>query len=118
MRCLYCAIFAPLNIISLSLSTPTRSASSNTPSFPALPSGAVLRDELSSRYGKVILPFTLLRRLDQVLEPTKGAVLETSGRDIPEAMRDHLLKEAAGSMVYNTSRFIFEKLICAPRISL
>ncbi len=28
-----------------------------------------------SDYGKVILPFTILRRLDCVLEPTKAAVL-------------------------------------------
>jgi len=32
-------------------------------------------DHKQSDYGKVILPFTLLRRLDCVLEPTKDAVL-------------------------------------------
>jgi type I restriction enzyme M protein len=32
-------------------------------------------DYKQSEYGKVILPFTVLRRLDCVLEPTKKAVL-------------------------------------------
>jgi type I restriction enzyme M protein len=68
-------------------------------------------DYKQSEYGKVILPFTLLRRLDQVLEPTKDNVLETAAQELPEAMRDHLLKEAAGFMVYNTSRFTFSKLL-------
>ncbi len=34
-------------------------------------------DYKQSDYGKVILPFTLLRRLDCVLAPTKAKVLET-----------------------------------------
>jgi type I restriction enzyme M protein len=33
-------------------------------------------DYKQSDYGKVILPFTLLRQLDCVLEDTKAAVLE------------------------------------------
>jgi len=33
-------------------------------------------DYKQSDYGKVILPFTVLRRLDCVLSPTKAAVLE------------------------------------------
>lgn len=33
-------------------------------------------DYRQSEYGRVILPFTVLRRLDCVLEPTKAAVLE------------------------------------------
>lgn len=32
-------------------------------------------DYNQSEYGRVILPFTVLRRLDCVLEPTKSAVL-------------------------------------------
>jgi len=38
-------------------------------------------------------------------------VLETAGQDTPAAMREHLLTQAAGSMVYNTSRFTFDKLL-------
>ena len=43
-------------------------------------------DYKQSEYGRVILPFTLLRRLDQVLEPTKAAVLEAveQHKDSPE----------------------------------
>ena len=36
-------------------------------------------DYKQSEYGKVILPFTVLRRLDCVLEPTKAAVLAETG---------------------------------------
>ena len=37
-------------------------------------------DYKQSEYGKVILPFTVLRRLDCVLEPTKQAVLAEKAR--------------------------------------
>ena len=36
-------------------------------------------DYKQSEYGKVILPFTVLRRLDCVLEATKAAVLAETG---------------------------------------
>lgn len=55
----------------------------------------------------MILPFTLLRRLDQVLEPTKPAVLETVKKhaNSPDAMKDHLFRQAAGpSDVYDRYR--------------
>ena len=39
-------------------------------------------DYKQSEYGKVILPFTVLRRLDCVLEPTKDAVLKEKQRDL------------------------------------
>ena len=45
-------------------------------------------DYKQSDYGKVILPFTVLRRLDCVLEPTKAAVL---GRVV---VRSHLFDPA------------------------
>lgn len=37
-------------------------------------------DDKPHEYGKVILPFTVLRRLDCVLEPTKPAVLAEHGK--------------------------------------
>ncbi len=37
-------------------------------------------DYKQSEYGKVILPLTVIRRLDCVLEPTKAAVLERAKR--------------------------------------
>jgi type I restriction enzyme M protein len=55
-------------------------------------------------YGRVILPFTVLRRMDCVLEPTKQAVLKeavkhpgTTGSVNPYLVR------ASGSTFYNTS---------------
>ena len=44
-----------------------------------------------SEYGRVILPFTVLRRLDCVLEPSKDAVMEqqaTLSADVDEVMRE------------------------------
>ena len=58
-----------------------------------------------SQYGRVILPFALLRRLECVLEPTKAAVLEAAREhaDKPEAVREKLLLKAAGQQFYNIS---------------
>ena len=58
-------------------------------------------------YGKIILPFLVLRRLDCILESTKDAVLATAGGlpdGIDEATKDMILFEVAdGPKVYNTS---------------
>lgn len=61
-------------------------------------------DYKQSEYGKVILPLTVIRRLDAVLEPTKSAVLakaqELEGRDI---LVDPFLKKAAGGLSFFNS---------------
>ncbi|BCA87904.1 restriction endonuclease subunit M [Adlercreutzia hattorii] len=73
-------------------------------------------------YGDIILPFTVMRRLDIVLTPTKQAVLEESEKEIPAALkqmksfdegvlRDKNLKKAAGQDFYNTSAFTMEDLV-------
>ena len=62
-------------------------------------------------YGDIILPFTVMRRLDTVLEPTKQAVLDAAAKSLPEALRDTMLKEAAGVDFYNTSRFTMPDLL-------
>jgi hypothetical protein len=41
-------------------------------------------DYKQSEYGRVILPFTVLRRLDCVLAPTKQAVLEAAEKGLPD----------------------------------
>jgi Type I restriction-modification system methyltransferase subunit len=68
-----------------------------------------------SEYGKVILPFTVLRRLDCVLEPTKPAVLakakELEGSPLPEGAKDRMLRTAAGAAFYNTSELDLKKVI-------
>src|SRR5688500_13953682 len=71
-------------------------------------------DYKQSEYGKVILPLTVLRRLDCVLEPTKQKVLEKA-KVLPKSadatMRDVMLGQAAGQKFYNTSKFTFPSLL-------
>ena len=68
----------------------------------------VLRDLYQrGKYRDVILPMTVLRRLDAVLEGGKAAVLEMKER-LDEAgvvEQDAMLRQAAGQAFYNTSRF-------------
>jgi type I restriction enzyme M protein len=69
----------------------------------------ILRGDFKqSEYGKVILPFVVLRRLDCILEPTKNAVLVANDalpEGIDDATRDLFLFQATGGQlrVYNTS---------------
>ena len=68
-----------------------------------------------SEYGRVILPLTVLRRLDCVLEPTKADVLELV-ENLPVTLqnRDPLLAQAAGQSFFNTSRHTFATLLGDP----
>jgi type I restriction enzyme M protein len=55
-------------------------------------------------YGQVILPFTVLRRMDCVLEPTKAKVLkEAAKRGHTGTAVNPFLTRAAGTTFYNTS---------------
>jgi len=73
----------------------------------------VLRDlYVRGKYRDVILPMTVLRRLDAVLEPTKEAVLDMKA-SLDEAgilNQDQALRQAAGQAFYNTSRFTLRDL--------
>ena len=74
-------------------------------------------DYKQSEYGKVVLPFTVLRRLDCVLVPTKDAVqaqLETLPENIDDTMRETMLNMASGNNFHNTSPFTFERLLDDP----
>lgn len=62
-------------------------------------------------YGDIIIPFTVMRRLDVVLEPTKQAVLDVAAKKLPDALRDTMLKQAAGVDFYNTSEFTMKGLL-------
>ncbi|KQQ38302.1 restriction endonuclease subunit M [Rhizobium sp. Leaf306] len=63
-------------------------------------------------YGKIILPFTVLRRLDCVLEPTKQAVLdEFSARDGNGINVEPFLLRKAGQTFYNTAKLDLPTLI-------
>jgi type I restriction enzyme M protein len=69
-------------------------------------------DYKQSDYGKVILPFTVLRRLDCVLEPTKAAVLaELAEKQKAGLNPEPFLLRKAGRSFYNTSQLDLRKLI-------
>jgi len=73
----------------------------------------VLRDlYVRGKYRDVILPMTVLRRLDAVLEPTKQAVLDMKASlDQAEIVhQDQALRQAAGQAFYNTSKFTLRDL--------
>jgi type I restriction enzyme M protein len=74
-------------------------------------------DYKPSEYGKVILPFTVLRRLDCWLAPTKTIVLErakTIPKGIAEHLRDLMLFEVTGQKAYNISPYDWAKLAADP----
>ena len=80
----------------------------------------LIRDTFKrGKYQDVILPLTVLRRLDCVLGPTKDAVLKRN-----EELKDKLenldpqLRKASGFAFYNTSRYNFERLLAdAPNLA-
>jgi type I restriction enzyme M protein len=72
-------------------------------------------DYRQSDYGKVILPFTVLRRLECVLAPTKAKVLEAhkriAGQDLDP---DRFLRKASGQRFYNTSTYTLKGIAGDP----
>ena len=69
-------------------------------------------DYKQSEYGKVILPFTVLRRLDCVLEATKPAVLaEKTTREAAGLNPEPFLLRKSGQFFYNTSPLDLKKLM-------
>ena len=76
----------------------------------------VLRDIYTrGKYRDVILPFTVLRRLDALLEPTKEKVLEVNQFLIENQVDDKsALKGYSGYKFYNTSQFTFKTLLNDP----
>lgn len=73
-------------------------------------------DYKQADYGKVILPFTVLRRLDCVLEPTKAQVLarreRLKGSDLKS--QDVVLNKVAGVPFHNVSPLDFGRLLADP----
>ena len=68
----------------------------------------VLRDVyVRGKYRDVILPMTVIRRLDAVLEPTKDAVLRMKKQLDAAGItnQDQALRQASGEAFYNTSPF-------------
>jgi len=72
-------------------------------------------DYKQSEYGKVILPLTVIRRLDCVLGPTKQAVLDKNkGLTGKIENVEPVLQTVAGQQFYNTSPLTFSKLLDDP----
>ncbi|QQE80429.1 class I SAM-dependent DNA methyltransferase [Alicyclobacillus sp. SO9] len=70
-------------------------------------------DYKQADYGKVILPFTVLRRLDSVLKPTKQQVLEQVEKlkKMNVENLEPVLNRVTGYEFHNTSKFDFESLL-------
>jgi len=73
-------------------------------------------DYKQSDYGKVILPLTVLRRLDCVLAPSKQKVLDylPKVKKLSDNAKDLTLNKIAGFNFHNRSQFDFAKLIADP----
>jgi len=73
-------------------------------------------DYKRSEYGRVILPLTVLRRLDCVLEPTKETVLSylPQVKSLSSGAAEAVLKKKAKLSFYNKSKFDFQKLAADP----
>jgi len=72
-----------------------------------------------AQYGKVILPLTVLRRLDCVLEPTKQKVLDKAAALKASGIKDiePILNKAAGQKFHNTSKLDFQRLKGDPEVA-
>jgi type I restriction enzyme M protein len=73
-------------------------------------------DYKQSDYGKVILPLTVLRRLDCVLDTTKAEVLKKYEQVKTMSIQniDPILNKVAGYNFHNSSKYTFDKLIADP----
>jgi len=71
-------------------------------------------DFKQSQYGRIILPFALLRRLECVLQGTKDQVLveydKVQKMNLPEEAQEKLLLRAGGLSFFNTSKMDLSKL--------
>jgi type I restriction enzyme M protein len=66
-------------------------------------------------YGGIVLPLTLLRRLDQVLAPTREKVLTEASKYEGRGLNlDPILKRASGELFYNASKLTLHKVLADP----
>ena len=104
-----------METVTPSVPSPRREAIRNHAAFIWSVADLLRGDYKQSEYGKVILPLTVIRRLDCVLEPTKQRVLDRhrllAGRI--ENM-EPVLQAVAGQQFYNTSPLTFTKLLDDP----
>jgi type I restriction enzyme M protein len=77
----------------------------------------VLRDVYTrGKYRDIILPFTVLRRLDALLEPSKDKVIEMHEQlnRLKIENQSPQLRKVSGYVFYNTSKYTFKKLLNDP----
>lgn len=77
----------------------------------------VLRDVYTrGKYRDIILPFTVLRRLDALLEPSKAKVIEMHEQlnKLKIENQSPQLRKVSGYVFYNTSKYTFKKLLNDP----
>jgi type I restriction enzyme M protein len=65
-------------------------------------------------YGSVILPMTILRRLDAILEPHRAHIAELIAGVDSEMRQASLVRQATGLRFYNTSKFTLKTLLKDP----
>ncbi|RAJ61677.1 type I restriction enzyme M protein [Streptomyces sp. Amel2xB2] len=72
-----------------------------------------------SDYGKVVLPFTVLRRLECLLAPTRYHVLDTAEKAEHRGLKDSdaVLRHASGHPFFNTSRFTLADVTSDPQMT-
>jgi type I restriction enzyme M protein len=66
------------------------------------------------QYGNVILPMTILRRLDCVLDPTREQVRDIAAAEQREEVRGVRVRRETGLTFFNTSPWTFDKLVGDP----
>lgn len=71
-------------------------------------------DYKEHEYGDVVLPFTVLTRLDSVLVDTKQAVLDIKATSVPLEVKALQFQKATGYPFWNTSKFTLKTLLNDP----
>ena len=71
-------------------------------------------DYKEHEYGDVVLPFTVLTRLDSVLVDTKQAVLDIKATSAPLEVKELLFQKATRYPFWNTSKFTLKTLLNDP----
>lgn len=67
---------------------------------------------MPDKYGDVVIPMTIIRRFECVLEPTKGKVVETYKKDKNYPVR--AMYRVSGKQFYNTSEYNLKELCNDP----
>lgn len=66
------------------------------------------------QYGDVILPMTILRRLDGILEPHREAIAEALASTVNDEIRDVRIRQRTGLTFHNATPWNFARLVADP----